>query len=191
MAWDEDTVGRLRKLWDEGLPCSLIGEALGFTRNAVIGKAHRLQLPDRASGSARRIGGRMTGRKNRMKAYKRLGLEQKMANAAARAAKVAEFTAAKLAPDLVVPIEKRKGLIALEDKDCRWPIGDPQTPEFHFCDQQKVPGLPYCEFHRKRAFEVPSERQRHTGELGFMRFLPGSFDKTKEIDEFAQLNAAG
>ena len=48
----------------------------------------------------------------------------------------------------------------LTECSCRWPIGDPQHEDFHFCNRNKVPGLPYCEFHARRAFQPPQPRRR-------------------------------
>ena len=53
--------------------------------------------------------------------------------------------------DVVVPVAKRKTVTTLMPNDCRWPIGDPQAPGFHFCGKLKQDGYPYCEFHVRRA----------------------------------------
>ena len=56
--------------------------------------------------------------------------------------------------------KKPKVLADLEMNDCRWPIGDPQQADFHFCGKKKVTGLPYCEYHARRAFQPPQPRRR-------------------------------
>lgn len=58
-------------------------------------------------------------------------------------------------PDLVIPMAERRTMATLGERECRWPIGDPQEAEFHFCGKTKVVGLPYCEFHAKRAYQPP------------------------------------
>jgi GcrA cell cycle regulator len=62
--------------------------------------------------------------------------------------------------ELVIPLKERKSIQTLAECHCRWPIGDPQHPDFHFCGKTKVAGLPYCEFHARRAFQAPQSRRR-------------------------------
>jgi GcrA cell cycle regulator len=64
------------------------------------------------------------------------------------------------AEELVIPLNERKYIQTLTESCCRWPIGDPQQPEFHFCGRKKIPGLPYCEVHARRAFQPPQTRRR-------------------------------
>ena len=76
--------------------------------------------------------------------------------------------------ELVIPLEERKTILTLKEGNCRWPIGDPQHPEFHFCGRDKHQGLPYCEFHARKAFQPPqaprSKRERE--ERTFVTVLP-------------------
>ena len=62
--------------------------------------------------------------------------------------------------EIVIPLAERKTIQTLVECSCRWPIGDPQMADFHFCGKNKVPGLPYCEFHARRAFQPPQARRR-------------------------------
>ena len=62
--------------------------------------------------------------------------------------------------ELVIPMAERKTIASLDECSCRWPIGDPQMSDFYFCGKNKVPGLPYCEFHARRAFQPPQSRRR-------------------------------
>ena len=57
-------------------------------------------------------------------------------------------------------MNERKYIQTLTESCCRWPIGDPQQPDFHFCGKNKIPGLPYCEVHARRAFQPPQARRR-------------------------------
>jgi GcrA cell cycle regulator len=160
MAWTDERVELLKKLWSEGLSASQIAGRLGgVTRNAVIGKVHRLGLSGRAT----------TSRLNSSRPRSRI-------SGSRRAAKPRFATVGNLAlralyhPDaepfvphfeeLDIPVAERKTLQMLTECSCRWPIGDPQLPEFHFCNRNKVPGLPYCEFHARRAFQPPQPRRR-------------------------------
>ncbi|MHA1572759.1 MAG: GcrA family cell cycle regulator [Alphaproteobacteria bacterium] len=159
MAWTDDRVDLLKKLWAEGLSASQIAGRLGsVSRNAVIGKVHRLGLSGRATTS------RMKSHRPRQRmASKRLAKSRyaTIGNPALRALYNAE-TNVYLPPteELVIPVAERKSIQTLTEVTCRWPIGDPQNTEFHFCGKNKVPGLPYCEFHARRAFQPPQSRRR-------------------------------
>jgi GcrA cell cycle regulator len=159
MSWTDDRVDLLKKLWAEGLSASQIAGRLGsVTRNAVIGKVHRLGLSGRATTS------RMKSHRPRQRmASKRLAKSRyaTIGNPALRALYNAE-TNVYLPPteELVIPIAERKSIQTLTEVTCRWPIGDPQNTEFHFCGKNKVPGLPYCEVHARRAFQPPQSRRR-------------------------------
>jgi GcrA cell cycle regulator len=64
------------------------------------------------------------------------------------------------AEELEIPLNERRSIQTLTEVSCRWPIGDPQQSDFHFCGRKKVLGLPYCEFHARRAFQPPQPRRR-------------------------------
>ncbi len=159
MAWTDDRVELLKKLWAEGLSASQIAGRLGsVTRNAVIGKVHRLGLSGRATTS------RMKSHRPRARmASKRMAKSRfsQMGNPAFRALYRGEADA-YMPPveELVIPPNERKYIQTLGECHCRWPIGDPQQSDFHFCGKNKVPGLPYCEFHARRAFQPPQTRRR-------------------------------
>ena len=165
MAWTDERVEQLKKLWSEGLSASQIASRLGeVTRNAVIGKVHRLGLAGRATVSRPKV---MRPRK--------------VANAAARPGKrpnkIMRFPSpggfplpggteggpepyARTFEELVIPLEERASILSLKETSCRWPIGDPQHDDFHFCGRGKLDGLPYCEFHAHRAFQPAQSRRR-------------------------------
>ncbi|WP_072396366.1 GcrA family cell cycle regulator [Hyphomicrobium sp. CS1GBMeth3] len=163
MAWNDERVELLKKLWSEGLSASQIAGRLGgVTRNAVIGKVHRLGLSGRATTS------RMKSHRPRARAATtaRARMQQKprfaqQGNPALRALYQPEaepFTPS--VEELVIPLKERRTIQTLTECSCRWPIGDPQDAEFHFCGKTKVTGLPYCEFHARRAFQPPQPRRR-------------------------------
>jgi hypothetical protein len=60
---------------------------------------------------------------------------------------------------IVVEPKNRRGVIGLLDNQCRWPIGDPQDIDFHFCDQSSIPGRPYCEHHCSVAYPVETPKR--------------------------------
>jgi GcrA cell cycle regulator len=158
MAWTDERVETLKKLWGEGLSASQIAGRLGsVTRNAVIGKVHRLGLSGRATTS------RMKSHRPRARmASKRLAKTRFSAtgNPAFRALYTEPEAYVPAVEEMIIPLAERKTIQTLVECSCRWPIGDPQMADFHFCGKDKVPGLPYCEFHARRAFQPPQARRR-------------------------------
>ena len=160
MAWNDERVELLKKLWADGLSASQIAGRLGgVTRNAVIGKVHRLGLSGRATTS------RMKSHRprTRVQTAKRLAKPRfaTMGNPALRQLYLGDTEPyTPPAEELVVPMAERKYIQTLVDSSCRWPIGDPQHADFHFCGKTKVNGLPYCEPHARRAFQPPQPRRR-------------------------------
>ena len=159
MSWNDERVDLLKKLWGEGLSASQIAGRIGsVTRNAVIGKVHRLGLSGRATTSRTnpsRPRNRITTARRPVKAR-----FQPVGNVALKGLFTDAEPYVSTFEELDIPIAERKSLQDLTEKCCRWPIGDPQTPEFHFCNRGKMTGLPYCEFHSRRAFQPPQPRRR-------------------------------
>lgn len=162
MSWNDERVEVLKKLWADGLSASQIAGRLGgVTRNAVIGKVHRLGLSGRATTS------RMKSHRPRTRvqaANKRLARPRfvpNVGNPALRNLYLADTEPyAPPAEELEIPLKERKYIQTLTEGCCRWPIGDPQHSDFHFCGKTKVTGLPYCEVHARRAFQPPQPRRR-------------------------------
>lgn len=165
MAWTDERVELLKKLWSEGLSASQIAGRLGgVTRNAVIGKVHRLGLSGRVSapsGAVKRQGPRITT--TRRVAKPKFTTVGNIALRALYQPDAEPYTPA--VEEIEIPLAERKSLLDLTESSCRWPIGDPQTPDFHFCNRGKVAGLPYCEAHARRAFQPPQARRREREEL--------------------------
>jgi len=162
MSWNDERVELLKKLWGEGLSASQIAGRIGsVTRNAVIGKVHRLGLSGRATTT------RMKSHRPRTRPVpaKRppAVVKPRFANVGNTALRALyhQDTEPYVAPieELVIPVAERRSIQTLEECSCRWPIGDPQDGDFHFCGKNKVPGLPYCEFHARRAFQPPQSRR--------------------------------
>jgi GcrA cell cycle regulator len=152
MAWTEERIALLTKYWQEGHSASQIAEALGegLTRNAVIGKAHRLGLASRPSPLKGGDG------KDEPKARKRA------APAEAAAAPATEAAAPDPAAPPAAARARRRGsigkasrvtLLDLNDRICKWPIGHPDEPDFHFCGKPVTPGFPYCAEHCLLAYQ--------------------------------------
>ena len=122
-AWTEERLAQLRKLWDEGLSISLIGDALGVSRNAIAGKAHRMGLPKRPSPISK------TAKETKKPAKPKPAAEPE---------------------NLPLRLELRK-LKWSRSKGC-WPSGDPKLSGFTFCGDAVVPGKPYCLKHCEEAY---------------------------------------
>ena len=164
MAWNDANVELLKKLWADGMSASQIAGRIGtVTRNAVVGKVHRLGLTGRATTS-RMKSNKLRARNQPAKRLKPQFKQQ--GNPAVRALFIADAEPfVPQAEELVIPLKERKFITTLTESCCRWPIGDPLQPDFHFCGKKKVKGLSYCEVHARRAFQPPSTRRRTIREL--------------------------
>lgn len=133
-AWDDQRVDLLCKLYADGLSASHIAEQLGITRNAIIGKAHRLGLTRDLHPSSRNSRAKAEGTH-----YARA------ARIAGRRAQVTSTTPARLRP--VKHTAGNKTILELGLGDCRWPIGEKLAPAELFCGAKAVFGRPYCGKH--------------------------------------------
>ena len=181
MVWNDDRVEQLKKLWADGLSASQIAAQLGeVTRNAVIGKVHRLGLATRASSNrtnSSRL--RLRQAQPRRHAVQRQRVAH-VGNTAFRQMLEADSSQGQVPviEEIEIPVAERKTLQQLTECMCRWPIGDPQQADFYFCGRDKVAGLPYCETHARRAFQPPQPRRRDR-EIN-MPALPASVTAAKE-----------
>jgi len=160
MTWTDERVELLKKLWSEGLSASQIANELGgVTRNAVIGKVHRLSLSGRAkpAGSSvprpRRVRQAGPTRSSSMRMLTQGNVALKM-----RAEAVPEPRRIPL-EEIVVPIALRASILTLTDTTCKWPIGEPGTEDFHFCGHNPRGGSPYCEYHSRVAYQTVDRRR--------------------------------
>ena len=171
MGWTDERVELLKKLWADGLSASQIAAELGgITRNAVIGKVHRLNLSGRAQPP--RNPQARSPRKAREPSHPSRGsLPPSMpiaGNTMLKPQPRAEAQprqAALPAPEPVRLVDIPKGgrvtILHLSDKTCKWPIGDPGHEEFCFCGHNPRTGSPYCEYHARLAYQpLPDRRHR-------------------------------
>ncbi|MFQ5625972.1 MAG: GcrA family cell cycle regulator [Methyloligellaceae bacterium] len=167
MAWTDDRVELLTKLWAEGLSASQIANRLGgVTRNAVIGKVHRLGLSGRTTTSRAK-----TARTRRRPAHtgNRVARPRLRShgNTALKPAydpdseEELELLPAAI-PELVIPLHERASILTLNETICRWPIGDPGDEDFHFCGRHSDAGTPYCDYHSRIAYQPAQSRRRST-----------------------------
>ena len=157
MSWTDERVELLKKLWSDGLSASQIAAELGgITRNAVIGKAHRLGLSGRAKSASSAAPRPRKARSPMM----RIGRASIRGNTALAHAYEMEAEAAPELIDNVIPIGQRRTILELTEQTCRWPVGDPGSTEFFFCGGNTLGGLPYCAYHSRVAYQPASERRR-------------------------------
>jgi GcrA cell cycle regulator len=159
MTWTDERVESLKKLWGDGLSASQIAAELGgITRNAVIGKVHRLGLSGRAkspsSTAPRPRKPRAAG--NMM----RLARPAMRGNTALAPMYETDADPEPAPTENIIPIGQRCTLLELNESKCRWPIGDPGSTEFYFCGGAPVDGLPYCTYHSRVAYQPVADRRR-------------------------------
>ncbi len=191
MEWNDDVIGRLRDLWAEGHSTAEIGRRLGVSKNAIVGKAHRLDLPARPSPIRREGSGPAPERRAVPRRVEgptlpplastevRAMPEAIVAEPANIAEPVIEPVIARApAPEPVAPAvlkiavppprpvqvaSPRLQPVAARPYGrivtCCWPIGEPGTKTFRFCDDRSEPGKPYCEDHAKLAYVKVRDRR--------------------------------
>ena len=158
MNWTDERVELLKKLWADGLSASQIAAELGgITRNAVIGKVHRLGLSGRAKSPSS-----ASPRPRKPRQTHMMRVRPSMRGNTALAHAYAYDTDSEPEPELIeniIPIGQRRTLVELNENTCRWPIGDPSTQEFFFCGGPPVAGHPYCSYHSRVAYQPPAARR--------------------------------
>ena len=154
MSWTDERVALLTKLWADGLSASQIAAELGgITRNAVIGKVHRLGLSGRAKSPSSSSPRPRKARSSGMLRVSRPSMRGTTA--------LAYEYDAEPEPELIeIPVEQRKTLLQLTEKTCRWPVGDTGSQDFFFCGGDTVNELPYCSYHSRVAYQPLTDRRR-------------------------------
>lgn len=169
MDWNEDTIARLRGLWDEGHSTAEIGRRMGVSKNAVVGKAHRLALPPRPSpirrgegapadrAAPRRAGGAI------LPVLEAAGETRPDAGPARRAGADGAGTAPPCGRPSPAPVQASRPVAlakpAARTGTCCWPIGEPGTRSFRFCDTPAMGGKPYCLEHVQLAYVKVRDRR--------------------------------
>lgn len=158
MGWTDERVSLLRKLWTEGLSASQIAKQLGgVTRNAVIGKVHRLGLAGRATPS------------RPAKRPVRVARPRPAANPSAPRLRNPLAIGGATVPSVIIPHLEPLPLddgtnvtvLTLTDRMCKFPIGDPTDTDFAFCGRDVCSG-PYCTDHARLAYQPSQSRRRRT-----------------------------
>ena len=144
MSWTQEKEEKLRQLWEKGHTASQIAEILGdTTRNAVIGKAHRLKLAARAPNK------------------KSVAQKKEVSNVQNRndkqISRKSRFKSILL--DKNFEPENPKKLEELGDNNCRWPIGHPDQEGVYFCGRSPIEGFSYCKLHVLYAFQPKNQKE--------------------------------
>jgi len=180
MSWTDERVETLKKMWGEGQSASQIAKELGgVTRNAVIGKVHRLGLSNRSGGGAAKPA-------VKEKAVPKAAAKVKKTTRAEPASTPVvtktvphvrrqiipagqplppQPSANEISPEALASVRevekksKKISLMELTERTCKWPVGDPATDDFWFCGLNVQSGKPYCEAHVGVAFQPMSSRR--------------------------------
>jgi GcrA cell cycle regulator len=150
--WTPERIEQLKSCVVTGLTCSEIATEIGVSRNAVIGKLHRLGLSTgRSAGSPPRNRPPRARRPRPQRTFLRLAF--------ARAADGSVEPMPDLMLDAPVDSAHPCSLIDISEHKCRWPIGDPAAADFAFCANDAITGFAYCAGHARMAYRVPARRR--------------------------------
>jgi GcrA cell cycle regulator len=173
-SWTDERVELLRRLWDDGLSASQIALQIGgVSRNAVIGKVHRLGLAGRVKpiGPAAAQGRRKDDLPAEVEVetvvVEEPTLPEPPAIVAHRPAPNFPLRPSPAPEPVALAVSERVTIMDLRDSMCRWPMGDPTSPEFRFCGARSITGLPYCTQHAQVAYQPAAERKRDRRVAGF------------------------
>jgi len=169
MSWTDERVEQLKKLWIEGLSASQIAARMGgITRNAVIGKVHRLGLsgrsrPSRPARTIARTPRQRPAAPSHPSRFKTAGATALKRQVDIETRPLPQVEAEpEPAPIRAVelPSGQRMSILTLTERTCKWPIGDPGDEEFHFCGHRSEASMPYCKSHARMAYQPAQDRRR-------------------------------
>jgi GcrA cell cycle regulator len=163
--WNDVAIRKLRDLWAEGHSTAEIGRRMGVSKNAAVGKAHRLDLPARSS-PIRKGGHQAVTALKRTPRLKRVQTLPSLAAAFVPGPVTTPNTVspAETAHDDTAPVPARRPTICRDGPQCCWPIGEPGQTGFGFCDAPLTTRTPYCEAHARKAYVRASSRRREGSE---------------------------
>jgi GcrA cell cycle regulator len=145
MSWNEEKVDKLKELWGKGSTASQIAEIIGgISRNAVIGKAHRLNLSSKIKTK------NATSSQN----FDRNSEEQ---NSKQRQVRKSKFKSLLVEKDFEP--ENPKKLEELDESSCKWPVGHPEEESFYFCGRSSLKDFSYCKLHLMYAYQPKGKKE--------------------------------
>ena len=144
MSWTPEKVSKLKELWGKGNTAAQIASIIGeVTRNAVIGKAYRLNLAEKSIPKSNN--------------FKQVLQPQENVTQPERKTRRSKFKSLLL--DKNFEPENPKSLEELHDEVCRWPIGHADEPNFYFCGRNSMKNFPYCKLHVLYAFQPKNKKE--------------------------------
>ena len=165
MSWNDQKVNKLKELWGKGNTASQIAEIIGgISRNAVIGKAHRLNLSakikTRAATSNQSFENSQIEKNNNPK----LGRKSK-------------FKSLIIEKDFEP--ENPKQLEELDESCCKWPIGHPDEKSFYFCGRSSLKDFSYCKLHLLYAYQPKGKKKKRLKKKKCQNLLKRKFNQLK------------
>ena len=150
MSWNEEKVNKLKELWGKGSTASQIAEIIGgISRNAVIGKAHRLNLSSKIK--TRNASSSQNFDKN-----------SEESNSKQKQVRKSKFKSLLIEKDFEP--ENPKKLEELDESSCKWPIGHPEEESFYFCGRNSLKDFSYCKLHLLYAYQPKGKREEPTSD---------------------------
>ena len=156
MSWNDEKVTKLKELWGKGKTASQIAEIIGgISRNAVIGKAHRLNL-------SAKIKTRISSNNNYTNIQDELKIKSKKG-------KKSKFKSLIIEKDFEP--ENPKHLEELDDNSCKWPIGHPDEKSFYFCGRTSLKDFSYCKLHLLYAYQPKGKKDDNNDKEEFQNYI--------------------
>jgi len=145
MSWNEEKVEKLKKLWGKGNTASQIAEIIGgISRNAVIGKAHRLNLSSKIKTRNASSSQNFDNSSEENSSKQRIGRKSR-------------FQSLIIEKDFEP--ENPKKLEELDESSCKWPIGHPEEQSFYFCGRSSLKDFSYCKLHLLYAYQPKGRKE--------------------------------
>ena len=157
MSWTEDKVAKLKELWGKGNTASQIAEIIGgISRNAVIGKAHRLNLSAKIKTRSAKSNQSFDN-----------SIDQKNSNI--KKGRRSKFKSLIIEKDFEP--ENPKQLEELDENSCKWPIGHPNEKSFYFCGRSSIKDFSYCKLHLLYAYQPKGKKEEASEKENVPEFI--------------------